>query len=140
MTIAASELLNTEAARPRLLALPRARVLRLGALSAILLLAAGLRLANLPALGYANHYYTAVVVATDRNNTIDSTLILTLLLAAWAFSRATERGRARFVLLGAGLVGLGFNIKMLEAFLPLPAFYAMYLLGSSERLWRKCAN
>ena len=65
---------------------------------------------------------TPVVVATDRNNTIDSTLILVLLLAAWAFSRAAEGGRARFVLLGAGLLGLGFNIKMLEAFLPLPAF------------------
>ena len=79
-------------------------------------------------------------MATDRNNTIDSTLILTLLLAAWAFSRATESGRARWLLLGAGLVGLGFNIKMLEAYLPLPAFYALYLLGSPERLWRKLAN
>src|SRR5438874_8371200 len=32
---------------------------------------------------------TPVVVATDRNNTIDSTLIFTLLLAAWAFIKAT---------------------------------------------------
>ena len=38
---------------------------------------------------------------------------------------------------GAVLVGVGFNIKMLEAFLPLPAFYGLYLLGSSERLRRK---
>ena len=56
---------------------------------------------------------TPVVVATDRNNTIDSILILTLLLAAWAFISAAERRRLRYLLLGAVLVGVGFNIKML---------------------------
>jgi 4-amino-4-deoxy-L-arabinose transferase-like glycosyltransferase len=80
---------------------------------------------------------TPVVVATDRNNTMDSTLILVLLLAAWAFIKAAETGRLRFLLLGAALTGLGFNIKMLQAFLPLPAFCGLYLLGSGERLWRK---
>jgi 4-amino-4-deoxy-L-arabinose transferase-like glycosyltransferase len=80
---------------------------------------------------------TPVVIATDRNNTMDSTLILTLLLAAWAFIKATESGRFRYLLLGVVLVGIGFNIKMLEAYLPLPALYGLYLLGSQERLWRK---
>jgi 4-amino-4-deoxy-L-arabinose transferase-like glycosyltransferase len=80
---------------------------------------------------------TPIVIATDRNNTIDSTLILTLLLAAWAFIKATESGRFRYLLLGAALVGIGFNIKMLQAYLPLPAFFALYFLGSAERLWRK---
>ena len=83
---------------------------------------------------------TPIVVATDRNNTMDSTLILTLLLAAWAFIEATERGKLRYLMLGALLVGIGFNIKMLEAYLPLPAFYALYFLGSPERLWRKAIN
>lgn len=72
---------------------------------------------------------TPVSVAVDRNNTIDGLLIFTLLLAAWAFLRAAEAGRLRWLLLGAGLVGLGFNIKMMQAFLPLPAFYALYLFG-----------
>jgi 4-amino-4-deoxy-L-arabinose transferase-like glycosyltransferase len=80
---------------------------------------------------------TPVVVATDRNNTIDSLLILTLLLAAWAFILATEQGRLRYLLLGATLVGLGFNIKMMQVFLPLPAFYALYFFGSAEGTWRK---
>jgi 4-amino-4-deoxy-L-arabinose transferase-like glycosyltransferase len=80
---------------------------------------------------------TPVVIATDRNNTIDSTLIFTLLLAAWAFIKATETTKLRFLLLGTALVGIGFNIKMLEAFLPLPAFYALYFLGSKEGVWRK---
>ncbi len=83
---------------------------------------------------------TPVVVATDRNNTIDSTLVLTLLLAAWAFIEATESARVKYLLLGAGLVGIGFNIKMLQAYLPLPAFYALYFLGADERLIRKAGK
>ena len=83
---------------------------------------------------------TPITVATDRNNTSDSLLILALLLAAWAFLKATETGKLRFLLIGAGLVGIGFNIKMLEAFLPLPAFYALYLLGSAGSLWSKAGK
>ncbi len=83
---------------------------------------------------------TPVVVATDRNNTIDSTLILTMLLAAWAFIKATETGHLRYLLLGALTVGIGFNIKMLEAYLPLPAFYALYFLGAKTSLWRKIGS
>ena len=59
---------------------------------------------------------TPVVVATDRNNTIDSLLILTLLLAAWAWIKATETSRMRYLLLGAALVGIGFNIKDAASF------------------------
>jgi 4-amino-4-deoxy-L-arabinose transferase-like glycosyltransferase len=78
-----------------------------------------------------------VVVAVDRNNTMDSILIFTLLLAAWAFIKATETGQLRFLLAGAFLVGLGFNIKMLEAFLPLPAFFLLYFTGATESVRRK---
>lgn len=83
---------------------------------------------------------TPIAVATDRNNTIDSPLILALLLAAWAFIKAAESGRLRYLLLGAFLVGIGFNIKMLQAYLPLPAFYAVYFVGSSESLRRRLIN
>jgi 4-amino-4-deoxy-L-arabinose transferase-like glycosyltransferase len=58
---------------------------------------------------------TPISVVTNRNNTIDSLLVLTVLLAAYAVSRAIERGSLRWLLLGAVLVGLGFNIKMLES-------------------------
>jgi 4-amino-4-deoxy-L-arabinose transferase-like glycosyltransferase len=37
-----------------------------------------------------------VVVAVDRNNTMDSILIFTLLLAAWAFIKATETANPVF--------------------------------------------
>lgn len=80
---------------------------------------------------------TPVFLATNRNNTMDSLLVFTLLLAAWAFIKATEAGKLRWLLLGALLVGLGFNIKMLQAFLPLPAFYALYFFGSKEGWFKK---
>jgi 4-amino-4-deoxy-L-arabinose transferase-like glycosyltransferase len=54
---------------------------------------------------------TPISVVTNRNNTIDSLLVLSVLLAAYAVSRAIERGSLRWLLLCAVLVGLGFNIK-----------------------------
>jgi 4-amino-4-deoxy-L-arabinose transferase-like glycosyltransferase len=80
---------------------------------------------------------TPVVIATDRNNTMDSTLVFTLLLAAWAFTKSTETSRLKFLMAGAVLMGIAFNIKMLEAYLPLPAFLGIYLLGAPEGLLRK---
>ncbi len=78
---------------------------------------------------------TPITVATIRNNTVDGLLVLTLLLAAWAISRAGESGQLRWLLLGMALLGLGFNIKMLQAYLVLPAFYVVYVLGAPLR-WR----
>jgi 4-amino-4-deoxy-L-arabinose transferase-like glycosyltransferase len=75
-----------------------------------------------------------ISVVTNRNNTIDSLLVLTLLLATWALSIAVETGRLRWLLLSALLVGLGFNIKMLEAYVVLPAFVVAYLL-CAPRSW-----
>jgi 4-amino-4-deoxy-L-arabinose transferase-like glycosyltransferase len=83
---------------------------------------------------------TPVFVATNRNNTMDGLLVFFLLMAAWAFIRATETGKRRWLLLGAFIVGLGFNIKMMQAFLPLPAFYALYFFGSKEGWIRKITN
>ena len=73
---------------------------------------------------------TPVFLAVNRNNTMDGMLNFTLLLAAWAFLIAAESKNWLFLLAGAVLMGLGFNIKMLQAFLPLPAFFAVYLFGA----------
>jgi 4-amino-4-deoxy-L-arabinose transferase-like glycosyltransferase len=78
-----------------------------------------------------------VTVATERNNTIDGLLVFVLLLAAWAFITATESGKLRYLVLGAILVGLGFNIKMLQAFMPLPAFYGIYFIGAKQTWWKR---
>lgn len=83
---------------------------------------------------------TPVFIATNRNNTMDGMLVFFLLVAAWAFIKATESGNLRWLMLGAFIVGLGFNIKMLQAFLPLPAFYALYFFGSKEGWLKKIIN
>lgn len=82
---------------------------------------------------------TPVSVAVDRNNTIDSLLILALLLAAWCFLSATARAQRHWPWLVAGAlcVGAAFNIKMLQALLPTPAFLALYFLGSPARWPRR---
>lgn len=77
-----------------------------------------------------------ISVVTNRNNTIDSLLVLTLLLASWAGSLAAEKGRLRWLLLTALLVGVGFNIKTLQAYLVVPAFGLVYLVGAPVS-WRK---
>jgi 4-amino-4-deoxy-L-arabinose transferase-like glycosyltransferase len=80
---------------------------------------------------------TPVNIATERNNTMDATLVFVLLLAAWAFLKASETSSRRYLLFGAALIGIGFNIKMMQAFLPLPAFYALYFFAAEVRWWRK---
>ena len=57
---------------------------------------------------------TPVAVSTERNNTIDGLLVFVLLLAVWAVWRSVRCGKLRYLLLGALLVGVGFNIKMLH--------------------------
>lgn len=73
---------------------------------------------------------TPIAIAVDRSNNLDSILILTLLLATWAFMRAVETGRWRPLLLGAVLIGVGFNVKMMQAYLILPALFAFYLFST----------
>jgi 4-amino-4-deoxy-L-arabinose transferase-like glycosyltransferase len=78
-----------------------------------------------------------VAVSAERNNTIDGLLVFVLLLAAWAFLQSAYTGKIRWLFLGAFIVGLGFNIKMLQAFLPMPAFYALYFFGAKFKWWKK---
>lgn len=79
---------------------------------------------------------TPVSVAIDRSSNTDTCLVLVLLLAAWALLRAAEDGSRRFLLLSMVLVGLAFNVKMLAAFVVLPAFVLVYLLGTPFA-WRR---
>ena len=78
-----------------------------------------------------------ISVVTNRNITIDSTLALTVLLGAWAVMRAAETGRLRWLLLSALIVGIGFNIKMMEAYLVVPAYGLLYLVAAPRKLWTR---
>ncbi len=83
---------------------------------------------------------TPISIAANRNNTMDSLLVLTSLFAAWAVSRAAEKGKLRWLVLGAVFVGLGFNIKMLQAILVLPAFWFLYLVAGNVAWWKRLAH
>ncbi len=78
-----------------------------------------------------------ISVVTNRNNTIDGTLALVLLLAAWAIILACESGKLRWLLLSAVWVGIGFNVKMAEAYLVVPALVMAYLLCAPRKLWTR---
>src|SRR5208283_1824469 len=78
---------------------------------------------------------TPISVAVDRSSNTDSCLVLVLLLAARALLVAAERDSLRLLLLAMALVGVGFNVKMMAAFVVLPAFAATWWLrGGRHRL------
>jgi 4-amino-4-deoxy-L-arabinose transferase-like glycosyltransferase len=83
---------------------------------------------------------TPVSVAVDRTNLLDTCLVLVLLLAAWAALRASEAGSLKVLLVSAALVGVGFNVKMLAAFVVLPTLFGVYLLGAPIPLKRRLAH
>lgn len=79
---------------------------------------------------------TPIAVAVSRTNNIDSLLVFTLLLAAWFLFRGVGEKRPGFVIGAFALIGLGFNEKMLQAYLVVPAFYLFYLLAFQSP-WKK---
>jgi 4-amino-4-deoxy-L-arabinose transferase-like glycosyltransferase len=80
---------------------------------------------------------TPVFVAVSRNNTIDNQLVFVLLLACWAFSDAARDGKLKHLLLGMVFIGIGFNIKALQAYMILPAIYVTYLFSNKISLKRR---
>lgn len=83
---------------------------------------------------------TPVFVADSRNNTIDNLLVMTLLFACLALLKAAEKGKLKYLILSLGLVGVGFNIKMLQAYMVIPAIYITYLLASSVSVKKRIGH
>lgn len=81
-----------------------------------------------------------VSVVTSRNNTFDTLTMLLTLLAACSLSAAVRTGQRRWLLLSAALLGLGFDAKMAEALLPLPAFAIYWLAGNQLSRARALAH
>lgn len=80
---------------------------------------------------------TPVAVLVARYNAPDALLLLLLVCAAWSLTVAAQSRRLRELLLCAVLVGLAFNTKMLEAYLPVPAFALALLLSRPRPLRRR---
>jgi 4-amino-4-deoxy-L-arabinose transferase-like glycosyltransferase len=79
---------------------------------------------------------TPITVAVTHTNNLDSSLVFVLMLASAVLTKAVRVGKLRFVLLAFALVGVAFNIKMLQAFMVLPAFYFFYWVAS-QATWQK---
>ncbi|MBP2330945.1 4-amino-4-deoxy-L-arabinose transferase-like glycosyltransferase [Kibdelosporangium banguiense] len=83
---------------------------------------------------------TPITVVTNRTNNTDTMLALTLVAAAYSFTRAMKttepKSRTKWLWLAAFLIGCGFLAKMLAAWVVVPAFFAAYLAGSKAH-WRR---
>ena len=82
---------------------------------------------------------TPILVAVSRNGTMDTQLIFVLLLAVWAVLRATRDRSLPWLLVSVCLIGIGFNIKMIQAFVVVPAVLVVYFLGTTDFSFRKRA-
>jgi 4-amino-4-deoxy-L-arabinose transferase-like glycosyltransferase len=79
---------------------------------------------------------TPVAVAVSRTNNVDGLLVFTLLLATWMLFRAVKKQKWVWAVAAFAMIGLGFNEKMLEAYMVLPAFYLFYLVAFKTN-WKK---
>jgi 4-amino-4-deoxy-L-arabinose transferase-like glycosyltransferase len=59
------------------------------------------------------------------------------ILAAWQLNLATEKGSLKHLILAAIMLGLGFNTKMLVAYLVVPSFIIVYFFASGLKLSRR---
>ncbi len=80
---------------------------------------------------------TPAAVLMFRYNNPDALLTLLLVAAAWALLRSLEAGSYRWVAFAAGLVGLAFLTKYLQAYLVLPGFALVYGFSANASLRRR---
>ncbi|MBY0598104.1 glycosyltransferase family 39 protein [Bacillus bingmayongensis] len=93
----------------------------------------GLAAARLGALAFA---CTPIAAAVSRTNNIDSMLVFTLLLATWLLFRSVKRSSVWSLFGAFAVIGLAFNMKMLQAYMVLPAFYVFYVWAAKVN-WKK---
>ncbi|MCL1630560.1 glycosyltransferase family 39 protein [Sporolactobacillus sp. CPB3-1] len=79
---------------------------------------------------------TPIFIAITRTNNMDSILILCLVIAAWAVLKAVSTTKFRWLLLSVAMIGIGFNVKMFEAFMIVPAIYLLYWIAMKVN-WKK---
>ncbi|MDO7905645.1 glycosyltransferase family 39 protein [Paenibacillus sp. JX-17] len=94
----------------------------------------GITAARLSALAMAT---VPVVAAVSRTNNIDSMLVFTLLLGAWFLFKGVKLSSSWRIMIAFALIGLAFNMKMLQAYMVLPAFYLFYLLAFKAKWGKK---
>src|SRR3984957_8730953 len=97
------------------------------------------RWAGVPAGLIAAGIFTLTPIAASMfgHSMEDGALTMCLVLAADAYQRAVMEARLRSLILAGVWVGLGFQAKMLQAWIVLPALVVGYLLAAPVRLRRR---
>lgn len=72
---------------------------------------------------------TPVAIAVQRSNNVDSLLVFFLLLSTWMLLKGVRQQKAWWIIAGFSMVGVAFNVKMLQAYMILPALYVFYLFA-----------
>ncbi|MBU2660086.1 glycosyltransferase family 39 protein [Bacillus cabrialesii] len=80
---------------------------------------------------------TPIAVAVARTNNVDALLVFFLLLATWLLFKAIRKGNLIWLLAAFFVVGVGFNTKMLQAYMILPAFLLFYLIAANATIKKK---
>ena len=80
---------------------------------------------------------TPVAVLMFTFDNPDALLVLLMVGAAYATTRAIEKAGTRWLLLAGVLIGFAFLTKMLQGFLVLPAFVLAYLWAAPTGIWRR---
>ncbi|MCY8055610.1 glycosyltransferase family 39 protein [Bacillus inaquosorum] len=83
---------------------------------------------------------TPIAAAVSRTNNIDSMLVFTLLFGSACLLRAVKQDKLVWLLTAFALIGLAFNMKMMQAFMVLPAFVLFYLIASRVSLKKKTGS
>jgi 4-amino-4-deoxy-L-arabinose transferase-like glycosyltransferase len=83
---------------------------------------------------------TPVATLMFRFNNPDALLLLLLVAAAYAVTRAVEAASVRWLVLAGALIGFGFLTKMLQAFLVVPGFGLVYLVYARATLRRRIVH
>ncbi|WP_057770518.1 glycosyltransferase family 39 protein [Lactobacillus selangorensis] len=78
-----------------------------------------------------------MVVADSRTNNMDAALVFFLMWAGYILQQAVVKKSSWRVIVSFGLIGIAFNIKMLQAFMLLPAMYFFYWLAVKKPWQRK---
>lgn len=79
---------------------------------------------------------TPIVVADSRTNNMDATLVFFLLLAGRYLQKSVDHQKIRYLLLSFSLIGIAFNIKMLQAYMVVPAMLIYYWIATRKK-WPK---
>ncbi|MER0468217.1 glycosyltransferase family 39 protein [Bacillus cabrialesii subsp. cabrialesii] len=80
---------------------------------------------------------TPIAVAVARTNNVDALLVFFLLLATWLLFKAIRKGKLIWLLAAFFVVGVGFNTKMLQAYMILPAFLLFYLIAANATIKKR---